>query len=382
MAKTFGDTSRFWVIFDTCTLPDYYLDVHKLLAIPKGATLRYNYKEKYLSASGLEASSHPHSAPKLGMLFYGQRIGFHRGDGTPPTGTMFQAMLWIPTRIVEMLCIPERDGETFNYDFKVLQYPSFDHEAVRQILEPLVQARETPFNKWVTTSSELKALNAMRAGSDRENWGNIVTEFHKPESQFAADVFWRILGPTRANSKLVMPSYEKVKDSGKIRKVESVFKIEEGVSHGFEVVSASPLRTPATALTRYSITCASTNDTTVEVIGSGEVDLRQQAADRVQFVGKVAEEIADRGATLRFETKPKPPDWPGGPELELLVRVVKSRWKMVTGLILGVIGLVFSAYGAELLKSDPLTGGSCFAIGVVLVIIGGILIFRKMSLKS
>jgi hypothetical protein len=162
MAKPFSDTSRFWVIFDTSTLPDYYLDVHKLLAIPKGATLRYNYKEKYLSTSALEASRHPNTAPKLGMLFYGQRSGFHRGDETPPTGTMFEAMLWIPTRMVEMLCIPERDGETFNYDFKVLQYPSLDREATRHILAPLVQSRETPFNKWVTTSSELGALKSMQ----------------------------------------------------------------------------------------------------------------------------------------------------------------------------------------------------------------------------
>jgi hypothetical protein len=219
-------------------------------------------------------------------------------------------------------------------------------------------------------------------GSDRENWGKIVAEFHKPDSQFASDVFWRIVGPTKANSRLVIPRYEEIKDAGKIRKVESVYNIEEGVSHGFEVVSASPLRTPATALTRYTVTCDSTNDTTVEVIGSGEVDLRQQAADRVQFVGKFAEEIADRAAALRFETKPKPADWPGGPELKLLLRVVKNPWKMVGGLIFGVIGLVLGAYGAERLKSTPLTGGAYFAVGVLLVIIGGILIFRKLSLKS
>jgi hypothetical protein len=383
MADLFSDTSRFWVIFDSCTVPDYYLDVHKLLAFPKDATIRYNYREKYLSPPAVTASLNPAAAPKFGLVLYAQRNGFHKGDGTPATGTIFADMLWLPTRIVEMLCIPARDGETFNYDLKVLRYPSIDRAAMTRILSPLIQRNEIPFNKWVTISSELASFQELQKGEDRRNWGTIVTEFHRPEFQFSSDVFWRIVGPTRGRtSRLVSPRYEQILESGAPRLVKAVYDLEEGQNHSFEIVSASPPRPQGTDLTQYSIKCTSTNDKNVEINGSGIVSLRQETADSVQFVGKITEEIADHSAALRFQTQPKPKDWPGGPELEVLVAVVKSKTKMVLGLILGLFGLLLGAYGAEVLKSSALIGIPCLAIGIILVVISGLLIFKKLSLKS
>jgi hypothetical protein len=383
MPKLFADTSRFWVVFDTCTVPEYYLDVHKLLAVPRGATLRYNYREKYLSPSALKASLNPSTAPRFGLLFYAQRSGFRRGDGTPATGTIFNEMLWIPTRVVEMLCIPARDGETFNYDFKVLRYPSIRREAMARVLEPLKQHKEIPFNKWVTISSELRSLEDLQKGDDRMNWGSIVAEFHKPEFQFSSDVFWRIIGPTKDKaSKLISPRYEQTFDSGNLRLVKAVYDLEEGQNHSFEIVSASPLRLEGAALTQYSVACSSTNDKNLEVIGSGIVSLRQESADSVQFVGKILEEIADHSAALHLETRPKPKDWPGGPEMEVLVAIVKSRTKMVFGFVIGLLGVLLLTYGAEELKSSMMTGVASVAIGTVLVVISGLLIFKKLSLKS
>jgi hypothetical protein len=385
MSSLFADTSRFWVIFDTCTVPDYYLDVHKLLAIPRDATLRYNYREKYLSPSAITASLNPSTAPKLGLLFYAQRNGFRRGDGTPATGTIYNEneMLWIPTRIVEMLCIPARDGETFNYDFKVLTYPFIDRAAMTRVLHPLIQRREIPFNKWVTISSELGSLKDLQKGDDRKNWGSIVSEFHKPEFQFSSDVFWRLIGPTKGGtSKLVSPRYERIFESGDLRLVKAVYDLEEGQNHSFEIVSASPPRSEGRAMTQYSVKCTSTNDKNLEVTGSGIVSLRQQTADSVQFVGKIIEAIADHSAALRFETQPKPKDWPGGPELEVLIAIVKSRTKMVFGLIIGLLGVLFVAYGAKELTSSTQTGMTCLAIGACLLVISGLLIFKKLSLKS
>lgn len=383
MADLFADTSRFWVIFDTCTVPDYYLDVHKLLAFPKDATIRYNYREKYLSPPAVTASLNPAIAPKFGLVLYAQRKGFRKGDGTPATGTIFPEMLWLPTRIVEMLCIPARDGETFNYDLKVLRYPSIDRSAMTRILGPLIQRNEIPFNKWVTISSELASFQELQKGEDRKNWGSIVTEFHKPEFQFSSDVFWRIVGPTKGRtSKVISPRYEPILESGVPRLVKAIYDLEEGQNHSFEIVSASPPRSQGTALARYSVKCTSTNDKNLEINGSGIVSLRQETADSVQFVGKITEEIADHSAALRFETQPKPNDWPGGPELEVLVAVVKSKTKMVLGLLLGLFGFLLGAYGGEVLKSSALIGIPCLAVGTTLVVISVLLISKKLSLKS
>lgn len=381
MAAQFSDLTKFWVIFDTCTVRDYYLDVHKLLAIPTNGTLRYNYKEKYVSPQAVAASLNPTTAPKFALLLYAQRIGFRQGDPTPPTGTIFREMLWIPTRIVEMLCIPPRDGETFNYDFKMVRYPCFDRQAMMRILAPLIQRKEIPFNKWVALSSELKALGDLHQGQDRTNWGSIVDEFHRPESQFSSDVFWRLVGPTKGpKSTLVAPRYDRLTDAGTLRLVKSVYDLEEGQNHSFEIVSAGPQPLPGAV--QYSVRCTSTNPQNVDVVGSGVVSLRHQAADSVQFVGKIVEEIADHGGSLRFETEPKPPTWPTGPELELMVAVVKSKTRIVVGFVIGLLGLALGVYGGEKIKSSLVTGLVCVAIGIILVVVSGLLISRKLNLKT
>lgn len=383
MPNLFQDTSKVWVIFDTCTRPEYYLDLHNLLALPVGATLRYNYREKYLSLPAVAASLHPSTAPKFGLLFYAQRNGFHTGEAAPETGTIYNEMLWVPTRIIEMLCIPARDGETFNYDFKVLGYPSIDQESVSRVLHPLIQQREIPFNKWVAISSELSSFENLKRGDERRKWGTIVSELHKSQFQFSSDVFWRIIGPKKSRtSKQVSPRYEQTFESGALRLVKAVYDLEEGQNYSFEIVSMSPPRSDETAQTQYSVKCSSTNDDNMEVIGSGSVSLRQQAADSVQFVGKISEEIADHSATLRFETQPKTSQWPMGPELEVQVAVVKNALKIALGLIVGVVGLILSAYGMEILQSFPEIGISCLAIGIILVIIAAVLISRKLILKS
>lgn len=383
MSKLFNDTSRFWVVFDTCTVPEYYLDVHKLLALPTGATLRYNYREKYLSESAVTASLSPATAPQLALLVYGQRKGFTKGEGTPKTGSIFPEMLWIPTRIVQMLCIPSRDGESFNYDFKVLRYPCIDREALMRILDPLIQHKEIPFNKWVTLSSELIALENLQQGDDRRNWGSIVSEFHRPEFQFSSDVFWRIIGPTNTKTnKVVVPRYEQILDANAPRLVRAVYDIEEGQNHGFEIVSSSPPRSLGKPLTQYSVNCSSTNQGNVEIVGSGVISLRQEAADNVQFIGKIAEEIADHGSTLFFETQPKPEHWPGGPEMELLFAVVKNKAKMIIGVVLAVLAILIGAYGAEELKSSLVRGLACLAVGTAIAIISGLLLFKKLSFKT
>jgi len=292
-------------------------------------------------------------------------------------------MIWIPTRIVQMLCIPARDGPTFNYDFKVLGYPYMDRDAMSRILAPLIQRREIPFSKWVTTSTELKFLSSLQQGNDRRNWGSIVAEFHRPESQFSSDVFWRLVGPTKGRiSARVGPRYEKISESGEPRLIRAVYGLEEGQKHSFEIVSSSPPRTPGQATVQYSVKCSSTNPDNLEVIGSGVVSLRQETADTVQFVGEITEEIADHSAALRFETLPKREAWPGGPELEVLVAIIKSRTQLVLGLISGLVGLLFGAYGAEILKTALWPGLACLAVGAMLLVISGLLISKKLSLKS
>jgi hypothetical protein len=53
------------VVFDTCTQPEYRRDLHRLLALPAGAILQYQYERRFMSpdaATQLENLSHAKKA--------------------------------------------------------------------------------------------------------------------------------------------------------------------------------------------------------------------------------------------------------------------------------------------------------------------------------
>jgi hypothetical protein len=83
----FEDKKHFWIIFDTSTLREYYQDVHNLIALPSGASIRYEYREKYLSPSALTAALKPQSAPSAVLLVYAQWTNYVQGSPPPPSTT-------------------------------------------------------------------------------------------------------------------------------------------------------------------------------------------------------------------------------------------------------------------------------------------------------
>src|SRR5689334_5840571 len=93
----FPDKLRWWVIFDTCTRPEYYQDVHNLLALPRDVLLRYEYRSKYLSPAAIQAATNPNTAPLWVLLVYAQWALYKKDAPDPPPDTPDSQMLWIPT---------------------------------------------------------------------------------------------------------------------------------------------------------------------------------------------------------------------------------------------------------------------------------------------
>src|SRR5216683_3119537 len=108
MTLAMTDVDRFWVIFDTCTKLHYYPDLHKLMALPPGYILRYEYRAQWISDEALSAMTHPATGVPLQILLvYAQSRTYVRGGDSPdgehtPT---FGDMLWVPTRLAEMVNI-------------------------------------------------------------------------------------------------------------------------------------------------------------------------------------------------------------------------------------------------------------------------------------
>lgn len=81
----------FVVIWDTCTKPAYYADLHKVMALPEGMVVRYDYRKKYFDPMSLDCFvrlSKNEIAEVSVILFYGEVDGYSKGSGDQPSGSV------------------------------------------------------------------------------------------------------------------------------------------------------------------------------------------------------------------------------------------------------------------------------------------------------
>src|SRR5882724_8742782 len=170
MRNEFTDSSRFWVIFDTCQLAEYYLDVHKLLALPAGSIIRYDYHSQYISDEALAVLNGNPDKPSEVLLIYVQHVGYRRGNGPEYQPVAGEEVLAIGTRLARMRLAPDIGGQRYAFDLEVQGYPKLNPDAINRILEPLIQKSETPWCKWVSISNMNDEMAKLRSGKDTDNW--------------------------------------------------------------------------------------------------------------------------------------------------------------------------------------------------------------------
>jgi hypothetical protein len=382
------NSSRFWVIFDTCTRPEYYQDVHNLVALPSGASIRYEYRDKYLSKAAIDALGNDQWTPQPVLLVYGQWNNYQRG-GNRPHPTPAQEMVWLSTRIGEMQLIV-REGDNFFFDIKVGDYPRPESAQLVRILDPLVQARETPFDKWVSLSHEAEALASLRGGNEDANWQSIVDILGTPPMQFADDAFWRVRGPFKGNTRRRLePTYveEKVEvaEALETRKVRCLYDIFDSESCCIGITSHSPppssVRTSSGDNLRRKLELLPDKDGPLLVDGDAELDLRQYTEEIVTIRAKRYEEMDEKIGTLRLSSGTREDGWPLGAKLSLRFRVKKRRSKVLAGLLAGVAAFAVSGVAVRLWDKEPLLSGSLFVVGGCLIVITALLLTGKLSFK-
>jgi hypothetical protein len=71
------------IVFDTSTLPEYYDDVHRILALPAGHVVTYDYSSGNVSPAAQVALRNfaPGSRFRV-VLAYVQSEGYKKGDGS------------------------------------------------------------------------------------------------------------------------------------------------------------------------------------------------------------------------------------------------------------------------------------------------------------
>ncbi len=311
---------EFWVIFDTCTRPEYYQDVHNLLALPEGAVMRYEYRDKYLSERALRLALDPDAAPVRVLLVYGQKPGLARGAGNTEAAAPGKETQWISTRLGTMLAIPSTNGANFFFDFSMSRYPKTDPEILQKILAPLIVKSETPFNKWVAVSDDLSAYNDLDRGVEEANWEAIIDQLSAKGMQFQNDSFWR-LKPNNSNAQPALVTDAEGQD---VRQISSRYRLLPEDVWSFEAFSYSPAgRTTDQPSRVLEIHMDPTGPLLLD--GSASIDLRQYTARILKFKAKRSHADSVVTAAVRFETSSDQKDWPDGPNLEIIFEISQQH---------------------------------------------------------
>lgn len=237
----------FVVIWDTCTKPDYYNDVHKVITLPKGIVVRYDYTKKYFDEKSLILFENI-SAGKIEEIptihFYGEIENYSKFQGNIPDKAMVRH--WVPFRLSTIVCAQnQRSGKAGKadkvvYDILLGDYPNLKNLSRHEETFNDEFKERAPFSKWHTyieSDEILKELSNLDGESSDSNWFAIVEKLQ--ELQFKNDSFWKLEGPyddkgrSKANHIAVTETADGLK--------ESVILLKDEEDLNFTIHNADPV---------------------------------------------------------------------------------------------------------------------------------------------
>ncbi len=346
------------VVFDTCTLPEYYNDVHTVLALPAGHVLTYDYGAYNVSleAQAVLRRVKDGERPRA-VLAYIQPIGYVKGAGTNVKTVLHEPTMQTLTRLAEVVAVREvSNGEKvrFYFDLELGGYP-YDANATiaGQMVEQLRAAGEMPMKTYVAVFPSTKSEALFAQEADDPAFSNIVSMLSRPDSQFRRDTFWRIKGishRTRSLLPLVLTKVKPLEPRTVVEGGRSVSVLElvdqstiyfhvqfqRGEEHGSDyrlrrvTVEGSPKA--ASDLIRSSFSARSFGQEAVAISIPATSSLSAQTV-RVQFATQLHE-------------KDDVKDYPYGPQPAIEVRYRKALLRSLLAILSVVAASVLFAWAA------------------------------------
>lgn len=325
--------SPLWVFFDTGTKKPYYQDVHNVLAMPRSAVARYNYRKGWLSNDALSAAE----ARRTGqaVIVYMQHRQYEKGGQPPGAPYSFDDFVWVATRLANLEHIVQ-SGNNFDFDLRLDEYPRVSQTHLAQLLRPLFDAGETPSSKWVALSPQTQLVDVLREGGDRQNWPNIVDVLSSHPSQLAGDAFWRLEGPYSTGGENIVPRHERSLAAHEVRGVDALYTMPERSRFRFNVhVHTPPV---GGANEQRTIRITEEEGESLAVVHPREVELRRYGQSSIEIKSRRFEELDTLSSMLRFSTEPTGNDWPTGANFRLIFEVQKNKLRTVLGALAIVLG--------------------------------------------
>ena len=337
-----GETP-FWVIFDIAPKREYYSDVHKLLALPDGALLTYDYRDVHLDAGALAAVG-SRTPPTQVLLAYAQWESYARGTEAPREQLPFDQMRWQAMRLAEMTGV-WKTGENNYFQFRVGAYPRADPRALLPIIEELYARESAPYAKLVATSTEADALRALRSADPGSEWEDIVRHLGTPPMQFQGDTFWRVARPARSKWRRGTPLKDEYRP-GPTGTPEQTHRwiVPEQSEFAIAVTMREPVvRVEETGVPRIKVNTPDKGP--LHAPHPDVIDLRRNATVNLALEAQHSSNSDRRVGSLTLESEHALPHL-SPDDLTLTFALRLARWKRLVGALLILAALAGTAVAA------------------------------------
>lgn len=370
-----------FVVFDTCTQAEYYADVHRVLALPEGAVLRYEYK-RYLwtseAANAIETFiDAPVGLPADALLMYGQKRDFKQGDPDPDEMLRWDDSVFVPTRSARIVSAKRTVGssarsDVLHIDLQMQGFVNPKSDAVENLVRALEATDSLPFGdrdsqyNWVSLlPGALQASAVTLISDDQRYWQSVVDELVTLPTQFQADVFWRLTGIREARrlrrssgAATMLAFRDRDTDEGRRRD----YPLDEAKK--YEICIQTHAATGRAQQFPGNATIAVTpvdDDEGLIKLSPSPIQLRPDATATQRFSISSNNYTGTRYTGIRLDTQissTQPSVFPVGATCSVSFAIRKQWWRLVASIILFLGAVVLGGFlGAADNDLDPLIQG-------------------------
>lgn len=367
------------IIFDTCTKPEYYKDVHIVLASPNGAIVRYDYERRLWTPEAQEKVENlaTDGNPVPALLMYGQVKSFKKGDDDPSFMLTQDNAIFIPTRFAKVVNFAvdrklESERDNLYLHLQLDGYVSPQNPEIPKLVSALESRKELPFDqesayKWITACPDDIDESAL-SDNDELNWSHVVDAFASHPSQFAGDVFWRFgqFTVTSANSKfnalqLVPRPTNKL---GDIDQFHHDFELDDSNEYEFSVSNHIPVAEERELPPDVSVSVREDASHLLS-LPDESVGLRRNASRTIKVGVSHINSLKKRYAKIVVETKVpehEGPYPPGSVIDNVTVSLSKNKSRVAMAIVSAIAAAPLALIAANLIRTGSTGAGSVVAI--------------------
>lgn len=392
----------FLIVFDTCTHPKYYGDVHEVLSLPEGAVIRYEYKRRlFTQAAAREIETlagNPSYLPVETLLMYGQKRLFSHGDPEPDSMLRRSDSTFVPTRSAHLVAVfvdkaAERSEDVFYLHFHLRGFVQPSASAIADLVVALEAENALPFGdpdtqyRWISLlPASLNARMAELVSDDQATWTSVVEAFVKSPTQFKNDVFWRVKNlvevkngqPGEVVALKDRPTNERVHSARWHRD----YPLREGKRYAVAIQSYSPDGHGVSVPAGATVAMTSRDDDEALLKLSAEplsIVPNQVEYKRFLISTDSATDTRFTGVDLETQVPQHTSSYPPGSLCTLSFSIHKDRWRIGLGVILILAGVAIGGYTAGA-KPDGWWSAGLAVAAVLCAAAGGWMMKRQFRI--